>query len=95
MNTVAAYSTYGSIIQRTTLSNYKLGLFLAHTGAVKIIKLTSKRVVAKVTGGRKRTTVLETTDEGLAFKCTCLETPNMLCKHLVATAIVTEEKASK
>lgn len=95
MNSIAAYSNYGSIIQRTTLSNYKLGLFLAHTGAVKIIKLTSRRVVARVMGGRKRTTVLETTDDGLTFKCTCLETPNMLCKHLVATAIITEEKTSK
>lgn len=94
MKTLAYYSNYNSIIQRTTLTNYKLGFLLAHTGAVEIIKLTSKRVIARVIGRHNRRTILETTENGLVSKCTCGENFSKLCKHVVATAIITEEKSA-
>jgi len=76
-----------------TPSNLRLGREIAEQAGVEILEFGPLRVTAKVTGGQRRTVELQATPAGLAWRCSCTRDRALFCKHCVAAAIVTWEKA--
>ncbi len=74
-------------------SNIRLGEELAAQGAVELLKVGPLTVTAKVHGGQTRTVELRAGKGGLAWSCTCTKEPDVFCKHCVAVALVTWDKA--
>ncbi|SED90943.1 hypothetical protein SAMN05519104_4719 [Rhizobiales bacterium GAS188] len=76
-----------------TPANLRLGREIAASGGVELIESGPLRVVAKVTGGQRRTVALDAVEKRLRFTCTCTSRADLFCKHLVAAAIVTVARA--
>lgn len=85
-----------SIIEKLAIpSNVRLGEQLADQGAVELLEFAPLAVRAKVHGGVTRTVELRSVRGKLAWDCTCTKARKRLCKHAVAVAQVTREKAPK
>ena len=78
-----------------TPSNLRLGHEIASAGGVELVELGPRRVVAKVTGGQRRTVELEARPTGLCFRCSCTTKPDLFCKHCVAAAVVARAPARR
>jgi uncharacterized Zn finger protein len=76
-----------------TPSNLRLGREIAAAGGVELVEAMPLRVVAKVSGGQRRTVELASRGDGLGFTCTCSKKPGLFCKHCVALALVTSERS--
>ncbi len=74
-------------------SNLRLGAEIAERGGVEIDAFGPLRVSARVAGGVARRVELVSSDRGLGWKCTCTKRPELFCKHLVAVALVTWQRA--
>jgi uncharacterized Zn finger protein len=75
----------------TTPSEYRLGEEIAANGTVEIEESAPHRLVAHATGGQRRLVELRSTENGLAYTCTCNSKLTRPCKHVVAVGIVAWE----
>lgn len=94
MKFVADYVSPEALRSLATPSNLRLGREIARSGGVEVVEFTPLLVIARVQpkGGQRRTVELRSEEKGLAWKCTCTRR-GLFCKHCVAAAIVTWEKA--
>ncbi len=85
-----------SAIERLAIpSNIRLGRELAARGAVEFLEFGPLAVKAKVRINQTRTVELRSQKGKLAWRCTCSSHADVFCKHCVAVALVTWEKAPK
>ena len=75
-----------------TPANLRLGREIAAAG-VELVELSPSRAVAKVTGGQRRTVELVSECGELRWSCSCSKKADLFCKHCVAAALATREKA--
>jgi len=68
-------------------SNIRLGTQLFSSGAVEVIERGPVRVAATVEGPVRRKVMLEATDFGLQWSCTCRKELARLCKHCIAVGL--------
>jgi uncharacterized Zn finger protein len=73
-------------------ANLRLGREIVATGGVELVEFEPPRVVAKVTGGQRRTVELEVEGGRLRFRCSCTSRADLFCKHCVAAAIVAKAR---
>jgi uncharacterized Zn finger protein len=76
-------------------SNIRLGRELAAQGAVEFLEFGPLIVKAKVRINQTRTVELRSSRGKLVWKCTCRSHADVFCKHSVAVALKTREKAPK
>jgi uncharacterized Zn finger protein len=76
-------------------ADVRLGREIYETGEVEAAEFSPLRVVAKVrpSEGLRRTVELIAQGETLTWKCTCTSDTKLFCKHCVAAALMTWEKA--
>ncbi len=76
-------------------ANVRLGREIFETGELEMVEFGPQRVVMKVKpeGGLRRTVELTANGDILTWKCTCMLAHKLFCKHCVAAALVTWEKA--
>jgi uncharacterized Zn finger protein len=79
--------------QLATPANLKLGREIAGQGGVEIVEFGTCRVTARVSNGQRRSVELNSTPQGLEWRCTCTKRPDLFCKHCVAVAVATWEEA--
>jgi uncharacterized Zn finger protein len=74
-----------------TPANLRLGREIAAAGDVQLTAVQPLSIEAKVGGtpasGLRRTVLLQSTDAGLSWSCTCTRHADLFCKHCVAAAI--------
>jgi uncharacterized Zn finger protein len=80
-----------------TPANLRLGHSIAADGGVEFTEFGPLLVRARVGGtpdaDQHRTVVLQSTSAGLEWSCTCTSAKTLFCKHCVAAALATWEKA--
>ncbi|HEV7719366.1 MAG TPA: hypothetical protein VGO70_10375 [Arsenicitalea sp.] len=80
-----------------TPANLRLGRSIAADNGVEFLEFGPLLVRARVGGtpdaGQRRTVVLQSNSAGLEWSCTCTSAKTLFCKHCVAMALVTWEKA--
>ena len=76
-----------------TPANLRLGRAIAAEGSVEILEFGTCRVTAHVSNGQRRSVELNSTPQGLEWRCTCTKRPDLFCKHCVAAAVATWEEA--
>jgi uncharacterized Zn finger protein len=81
------------LAQLATPANLRLGREIAAGGGVTIVDFNPCCVTARVSNGQRRTVELNSTPQGLAWRCTCTKRPGLFCKHCVAVAVATWEEA--
>src|SRR6516162_7645283 len=83
-----------AVVERlATLSNLRLGREIVAAGGVEFDICEPQRVRAKVTGGQRRTVELVSECGELRWSCSCSKKADLFCKHCVAAALATREKA--
>lgn len=94
-------ASVADLVERTLIeklaipSNVRAGQGLAAKGAVEFIEIGPLKVRAKVRIKQTRTVELRSKRGRLAWTCTCSSRDDVFCKHAVAVALVTWEKAPK
>jgi uncharacterized Zn finger protein len=76
-----------------TPSNLRLGREIAVSGGVEFQEFGPLRVRAKVRGGQRRSVELVYDRGELRWRCSCTKRAEPFCKHCVAAALATWEKA--
>lgn len=76
-------------------ADYQAGRQIADNDGVDFTEFTPLKVSAFVqpTSSLMRTAILEASDEGLTWHCTCASHEARFCEHLVATALETAKKS--
>lgn len=99
MPSVADFVERSAVEKLAKPSDVRLGEAIATQGGVELTEFGPLKVLAKVGGVEasptRRTVMLESTPAGLRWSCTCTRHTDHFCKHCVATALVTWEKAPK
>jgi uncharacterized Zn finger protein len=93
MSSVADLVDPDHLRRLATRSNLRLGEEIVRQGGVELIEFGPSKVVARVGGGQRRKAELDSTPQGLAWRCSCTSRRELFCKHCVALAIVTWEEA--
>lgn len=79
-----------------TPANYQKGQEIAASGGVELVEFGPLRVEAKVKGDESRRTVnFQSTGDGLKWKCTCTNDPDLFCQHCVAAAVATLDRSEE
>jgi uncharacterized Zn finger protein len=96
MNSVADLVQDSAITHLATPANFRHGQEIADTNGVTFTEFSPFRVAAHVSGPatQPRNTLLESTDAGLHWQCSCSNNKALFCKHLVATALQINRRAS-
>ncbi|HSW36871.1 MAG TPA: hypothetical protein VLG37_00720 [Candidatus Saccharimonadales bacterium] len=78
-----------------TPANFKHGQEISEAGEVIFSTLNSREISAKVGGHltQPRQVSLLSTNQGLVWHCTCTTDPKKFCKHAVAAALESQQKA--
>lgn len=94
MNSVADLVLEDAIRQLATPANFRHGQEIAETNGVTFTEFSPLRVAAHVSGPstQPRNTLLESTEAGLHWQCSCSNNKALFCKHLVATALEVNHK---
>lgn len=97
MPAIADFVEPNKIVQLATPANLRIGHEIVDQHGVELTEFGPLRVCAKVghtaSADQLRTVTLLSTAEGLQWSCTCTTRQNFFCKHCVAAALVTWEKA--
>jgi uncharacterized Zn finger protein len=76
-----------------TRANLRLGREIVASGDVEFLKFSPSRVQAKVTGVQRRSVELLSDHGELRWRCSCSKKLDLFCKHCVAAALATWERA--
>ncbi len=95
MNSVADLVAEETLKSLARPSDVRLGREIFESGEVETMEFTPVRVVAKIkpVDGLRRTVELSAKDGILSWKCTCTAAEKLFCKHCVAAALMTWDKA--
>ncbi|MEO8065518.1 MAG: hypothetical protein ABI643_01520 [Candidatus Doudnabacteria bacterium] len=78
-------------------SHFRYGQAIADAGDVQIHEKKTFRIEARVKhgDGQRRTVMLESTPNGLRWKCTCSSRKGFFCQHCVAVGLANLAGKSK